>query len=165
MQLFQQSAIVEKSVGRDDYGPERVDACAGAAFGNLIAAFIIIATAATLHVAGITNIETAQDAAMALEPVAGDGALVLFAVGLLGASLVAGGVLPLATAYSVSEAFGFRKGVNLDFRRAPIFVGLFTALVVVGALVALIPGVPVLQVLVGVQVLNGMLLPIILLFV
>ena len=74
-------------------------------------------------------------------------------------------MLPLATAYSVSEAFGFRKGVNLDFRRAPIFVGLFTALVLVGALVALIPGVPVVQLLVGVQVLNGMLLPIILVFV
>jgi Mn2+/Fe2+ NRAMP family transporter len=165
MQLFQQSAIVEKGVGRDDYGPERVDACAGAAFGNLIAAFIIIATGATLHVAGVTNIQTAQDAAQALEPVAGDAAVMLFAVGLLGASLIAGGVLPLATAYSVSEAFGFRKGVNLDFRRAPIFVGLFTVLVVVGALVALIPGVPVVQVLVGVQVLNGMLLPIILLFI
>ncbi len=165
MQLFQQSAIVEKGVGRDDYGPERADAYAGAAFGNLIAAFIIIATAATLHAAGTTEIQTAQDAAQALQPVAGDAAVVLFAIGLLGASVVAGGVLPLATAYSVSEAFGFRKGVNLDFRRAPIFLGLFTLLIVVGALVALIPGVPVVQVLVGVQVLNGMLLPVILLFI
>jgi Mn2+/Fe2+ NRAMP family transporter len=165
MQLFQQSAIVEKGVGRDDYGPERIDAYAGAGFGNLIAAFIIIATAATLHVAGETDIQTAQDAAQALRPVAGDAAVMLFAVGLLGASLVAGGVLPLATAYSVSEAFGFRKGVNLDFRRAPIFVGLFTLLVVIGALVALVPGVPVVQLLVGVQVLNGMLLPVILVFI
>ena len=148
MQLFQQSAIVEKGVGRDDYGPERADAYAGAAFGNLIAAFIIIATAATLHVSGVTEIQTAQDAAQALRPVAGDAAVVLFAVGLLGASVVAGGVLPLATAYSVSEAFGFRKGVNLDFRRAPMFLSLFTLLIVVGALVALIPGVPVVQVLV-----------------
>ncbi|MBV9325616.1 MAG: Nramp family divalent metal transporter [Chloroflexi bacterium] len=165
MQLFQQSAIVEKGVGRDDYGPERIDAYAGAAFGNLISAFIIIATAATLHVAGITDIQTAQDAAQALRPLAGDASLVLFAIGLLGASLVAGGVLPLATAYSVSEAFGFRKGVNLDFRRAPIFVGLYTALVVVSGLVALVPGVPVIELLVGVQVLNGMLLPVILLFI
>jgi NRAMP (natural resistance-associated macrophage protein)-like metal ion transporter len=165
MQLFQQSAVVEKGVGRDDYGPERADAYAGAAFGNLISAFIIIATAATLHVAGMTEIQTSQDAAQALRPVAGDAAGVFFAVGLLGASLVAGGVLPLATAYSVSEAFGFRKGINLDFRRAPIFVALFTALVVIGALVALIPNVPVIQVLVGVQVLNGMLLPVILFFI
>jgi Mn2+/Fe2+ NRAMP family transporter len=86
-------------------------------------------------------------------------------VGLLGASLVAGGVLPLATAYSASEAFGFRKGVNLDFRRAPMFLGLFTALVAIGVIVALIPDVPVVQLLVGVQVLNGVLLPIILLFI
>jgi Mn2+/Fe2+ NRAMP family transporter len=165
MQLFQQSAIVEKGVGRDDYGSERIDAYAGAAFGNLISAFIIIATAATLHVAGVTDIETAQDAAQALRPVAGNAAVALFAVGLLGASLIAGGVLPLATAYSVSEAFGFRKGVNLDFRRAPMFVALYTLLVVVGALVALVPDVPVVQVLVGVQVLNGMFLPVVLVFI
>lgn len=165
MQLFQQSAVVEKAVGRDDYGPEGVDAVAGAVFGNIIAAFIIIATAATLHAAGATDIETAQDAAQALRPVAGEAAVTLFAVGLLGASLVASGVLPLATAYSASEAFGFRKGVNLDFRRAPMFLGLFTALVAVGAIIALIPNVPVVQLLVGVQVLNGALLPIILLFI
>jgi Mn2+/Fe2+ NRAMP family transporter len=165
MQLFQQSAVVEKAVGRDDYGPERVDAYAGAVFGNVIAAFIIIATAATLHAAGTTDIQTAQDAAQALQPAAGNAAVALFGVGLLGASLVAGGVLPLATAYSVSEAFGFRKGVNLDFRRAPIFLGLFTALLVVGAVVALLPNVPIIQLLVGVQVLNGMLLPIVLLFI
>jgi Mn2+/Fe2+ NRAMP family transporter len=165
MQLFQQSAIVEKAVGRDDYGPERLDAYAGAVFGNLIAAFIIIATGATLHVAGMTDIQTAQDAAQALQPVAGNAAVALFAVGLLGASLVAGGVLPLATAYSVSEAFGFRKGVNLDFRRAPIFIGLFTVLILVGALIALIPNVPIIQLLVGIQVLNGALLPVILVFI
>jgi Mn2+/Fe2+ NRAMP family transporter len=165
MQLFQQSAVVEKAVGRDDYGPERVDAYAGAVVGNVIAAFIIIATAATLHAAGVTDIQTAQEAAQALQPVAGNAAVALFAIGLLGASLIAGGVLPLATAYSVSEAFGFRKGVNLDFRRAPIFLGLFTALLVVGAIVALIPNVPIIQLLVGTQVLNGALLPIVLLFI
>ncbi len=165
MQLFQQSAVVEKAVGRDDYGPERVDAYVGSVFGNIIAAFIIIATGATLHLAGVTDIQTAQDAARALEPVAGSAAVALFAVGLLGASLIAGGVLPLATAYSVSEAFGFRKGVNLDFRRAPIFLGLFSVLVAVGALVALIPNVPIIPLLVGIQVLNGALLPIVLVFI
>jgi Mn2+/Fe2+ NRAMP family transporter len=125
----------------------------------------VIATAATLHVAEITEIRTAQDAAKALEPVAGPAAGALFAVGLLGASLIAGAVLPLATAYSVSEAFGFRNGVSLDFRRAPIFVGLFTLLLGVGALVALVPSVPIIQLLVGVQVLNGILLPVVLVFV
>jgi Mn2+/Fe2+ NRAMP family transporter len=164
MQLFQQSALVERGAARRYYGPERWDAYLGSVFANLIAALIIIATAATLHVAGQTEIETATDAAQALAPVAGQHAQTLFAVGLLGASLLAAGVLPLATAYSVSEAFGFRKGVNLDFRRAPMFVGLFTALVVIGAVVALIPGLPVIQLLVAIQTLNGILLPIVLIF-
>jgi Mn2+/Fe2+ NRAMP family transporter len=165
MQLFQQSANVEKGVARRHYGQERLDAYAGAALSNLIAAFIIIATAATLHVSGTTEIETAADAAQALRPVAGDFATTLFAIGLLGASMLAAGVLPLATAYSVSEAFGFRKGVSLDFRRAPIFLGLFSALIGIGALVALISSFPVVNLLVVVQVLNGVLLPVILVFI
>ena len=165
MQLFQQSAIVEKGVGRRHYGQERIDAYAGAIFSNLIAACIIIAAAATLHQAGATEIESAADAARALEPVAGAAATQLFAVGLFGASMLAGAVLPLTTAYAVSEAFGFRKGVSLDFRRARFFLGLFTALVVVGAGVALLPRVPVIALLIGVQVLNGVLLPVILVFV
>ena len=164
MQLFQQSSIVEKGVARRHYGSERIDAYAGSVFTNVVAAFIIIATGATLHAAGSTDIETAADAAQALQPVAGAFAQALFAVGLLGASLLAAGVLPLATAYSVSEAFGFRKGVNLDFRRAPTFLGLFSALVLLGAVVALIPNVPLIQMLVVIQALNGVLLPVILVF-
>jgi Mn2+/Fe2+ NRAMP family transporter len=164
MQLFQQSAVVERGVARRYYGPERWDAYLGAVFSNLIAAFIIIATAATLHVAGQTEIESAAEAAQALAPVAGEYAQTLFAVGLLGASLLAAGVLPLATAYSVSEAFGFRKGVSLDFRRAPMFIGLFTVLVGLGAVVALLPGLPVFQLLIVIQTLNGILLPIVLVF-
>ena len=165
MQLFQQSAIVEKGAGRRHYGEERVDAYAGAIFANLIAAFIVIAAAATLHRAGATQIESAADAARALEPVAGAAAAQLFAVGLFGASMLAGAVLPLTTAYSISEAFGFRKGVSLDFRRARFFLSLFTALVVVGAGVALLPNLPVIELLVGIQVLTGVLLPVILVFV
>ena len=164
MQLFQQSATVERGVARRYYSDERWDAYIGAVFGNVVAAFIIIATAATLHVAGQTEITTAAEAAQALAPAAGPYAQVLCAVGLLGASLLAAGVLPLATAYSVSEAFGFRKGVNLDYRRAPIFIGLFTALLVLGAAVALLPGLPVFGLLVAIQALNGMLLPVILIF-
>src|SRR5262249_3640868 len=146
------------------YGDERLDAYAGAIFSNTIAAFIIITCAATLHVAGIVDLETAADAARALEPVAGPFAGTLFAVGLLGASLLAAGALPIATAYSVSEAFGFRKGVNLDFRRAPVFLGVFSGLIAVAALIALVPNVPLVPLLVGIQVLNGVLLPIILVF-
>ncbi len=130
----------------------------------MIAAFIIIATAATLHVAGKTDINTAQDAAQALKPVAGQFAEALFGVGLLGASLLAAGVLPLATAFSLSETFGMRKGVNLDFRRARFFLGTFSVLIALGAAAALIPGIPLIRLLIGVQVLNGILLPIILVF-
>jgi Mn2+/Fe2+ NRAMP family transporter len=97
--------------------------------------------------------------------VVGSAARVLFGIGLLGATLLAGAVLPLATAYAVSEAFGMPKGVNLDFRRGKVFFSLFTALIIVGVVLALIPNIPVMQLLVGVQVLNGMLLPIILVFI
>jgi NRAMP (natural resistance-associated macrophage protein)-like metal ion transporter len=165
MQLFQQSSLVEKGVARRHYGPERIDAYIGSVFSNIMSIFMIIATAATLHRGGITEITTAEEAARALEPVVGTAATTLFAIGLLGASLLAGAVLPLATAYAVSEAFGLPKGVNLDFRRAQIFFGLFTILLIIGAGLALIPHVPVMQVLVAIQVLNGVLLPIILVFI
>ena len=137
----------------------------GAVFSNLMSISMIIATAATLYVVGQREIGSAADAARALEPVVGSAARVLFGIGLLGATLLAGAVLPLATAYAVSEAFGMPKGVNLDFRRGKIFFSLFTALIIVGVVLALIPNIPVMQLLVGVQVLNGMLLPIILVFI
>jgi Mn2+/Fe2+ NRAMP family transporter len=165
MQLFQQSSVVERGAARRHYGMERLDAYAGSVFSNAMSIFMIIATAATLHAAGRTHIETAADAASALEPVAGQAAKVLFGVGLLGASLLAAAVLPLATSYAVTEAFGFAKGVNLDFRRARTFFGLFSALIALGAIAAVIPGVPVVPLLVAIQVLNGMLLPIVLLFI
>ena len=164
MQLFQQSSVVERGGDRRRYGPERIDAYTGAIFSNLMSIFMIIATAATLHAVGQTHIETAADAAKALEPVAGRFAGMIFAVGLLGASLLAAAVLPLATSYAVSEAFGFSKGVSLDFRRAPLFFGLFTTLLLGGAAAALIPYLPVIKLLVWIQVLNGVLLPIILVF-
>ena len=165
MLFFQQSSIVERGVARRHYGPERVDAHVGAVFSNVIAITMIIVTAATLHQAGQTDIETAADAARALEPFAGSAAMTLFAVGLLGASLLAGAVLPLTTAYAVSEVFGMPKGVNLDFRRAPIFFGLFTGMILLGAGLSLVPNLPVIQWLVAVQVLNGVLLPIMLIFI
>jgi Mn2+/Fe2+ NRAMP family transporter len=164
-QLFQQSAVVDKGVGPPDYKEERLDAILGAVVGNLIWAFVIIATAATLRPAGITNIDTAADAARALEPLAGPAAQSLFAFGLLGASLLAGAIVPLTTAYSVSEALGLPKGVSLNFREAPLFFGFFTALIVLGGAVALVPGVPLVGLLVGIQVFNGILLPVVLVFI
>jgi Mn2+/Fe2+ NRAMP family transporter len=165
MQLFQQSSVVERGGDRRRYGPERIDAYTGAVFSNLMSVFMIIATAATLHAVGQTHIETAADAAKALEPVVGHFAGTIFAIGLLGASLLAAAVLPLATSYAVSEAFGFSKGVSLDFRRAPLFFSLFTALLLGGAAVALIPHLPVIKLLLWIQVLNAILLPIILVFI
>ena len=105
---------------------------------------------------------TATQAAEALAPLAGRYAEMLFAIGLLGASMLAAGVLPLATAYSISEALGFEKGVSRSFREAPIFLGIFTFLVAVGALVAILPGLPLIRVLVITQLINGLLLPVLL---
>lgn len=159
MQLFVQSSTAEKGGGMKEY--HRADTFAGAVFGVLVASFLIIATAATLHVQGIT-VETADDAARALEPFAGRLAKELFGVGLFGACMLAGAVLPLTTAYSLSEAFGFEKGISRGFREAPVFMGVFTGLIVAGTLLALVPGLPVITILLGIQVLNGMLSPIVL---
>ncbi|MFL5801032.1 MAG: Nramp family divalent metal transporter [Roseiflexaceae bacterium] len=159
MQLYVQSSVVEKGVTPADYRYTRFDVYIGTLFAGLVAAFIIIATAATLFPLH-RQVETAADAARALEPVAGHYAELLFGVGLLGASLLAAGVLPLATTYMMSEALGFERGVSHSWDEAPVFNGLFTGLVVLGALLALIPGLPLIQVLIGVYVLNGLLLPI-----
>jgi NRAMP (natural resistance-associated macrophage protein)-like metal ion transporter len=161
MQVFVQSSVVDKGVTEDDYTVTKIDVWTGTIFAIAVAFFIVVSTAATLHRNGI-HIETAADAAKALEPLAGHYASLLFAVGLFGASMLAAGVLPLATAYSISEALGFEKGVSRSFREAPIFLGIFTFLVVVGAFVAVIPGLPLIRVLIVTQVINGILLPILL---
>jgi Mn2+/Fe2+ NRAMP family transporter len=165
MQLFVQSSVVEKGVTPRDYKYTRFDTVFGVILSDIVSVFIIIATAATLHVNGITEVNSAADAAKALEPVAGEAATVLFGLGLFGASMLAAGVLPLATAFSVTESLGFEKGVSLSFREAPVFMGLFTALVAFGAVVAMIPGLPLFAVLIAVQILNGILLPILLVFI
>jgi Mn2+/Fe2+ NRAMP family transporter len=165
MQLFVQASVVEKGVTTRDYKYTRFDTVVGAILSNAVSIFIIIATAATLHAVGTTEVNSAADAAKALEPVAGAAAVILFALGLFGASMLAAGVLPLATSFSVTEALGFEKGVSLSFKEAPVFMGLFTALLATGALVAMIPGLPLFPVLIGVQILNGALLPILLVFI
>jgi len=162
MQLYVQSSVADKGVSMAEYAVTRLESYASALFSNLVSAFIIIATAATLHASGVIDIESAADAARALEPLAGRYASGLFAVGLLGASLLAAAVLPLATAYAVAEALGFEKGVDRGFREAPVFLGLYSGLVVLGALIALVPGLPLITLLLVVQVLNGLLLPVVL---
>src|SRR6185369_6979889 len=161
MQIYVQSSVVEKGTQKEDLGLARTDAIIGVLFANLIAAFIVIATAATLHVEG-SHLHDAADAARALAPVVGPYAKYLFGVGLFGAAMLAMGVLPLATAYSLSEALGFEKGLSRSFREAPIFLGIFTTLVVIGAFVPLIPGIPQIQLLVLTQCINGLLLPVLL---
>jgi Mn2+/Fe2+ NRAMP family transporter len=161
MQVYVQSSVVDKGATEEDYALIRADVWTGTVFACLISFFIVVATAATLHRAGV-EVETAADAARALAPVAGPYATVLFATGLFGAAMLAVGVLPLATAYSVSEALGFEKGVSRSFREAPIFIGIFTSLVVLGALVAMVPGLPTIRVLLVTQFINGLLLPFIL---
>ena len=161
MQVFVQSSVVEKGVTEEDYALTRADVWVGTVFAIAVAFFIAVATAATLHAAGI-RIESAEQAAEALKPLAGPYAKALFGVGLFGASMLAAAVLPLSTAYSISEALGFEKGVSRTFREAPIFLGIFTFLIAVGGLVAMIPGLPLFDVLLVTQVINGLLLPVLL---
>ena len=158
MQVFVQSSVVEKGLDKSDYKNARADAIIGVFFANIVAAFIVIATAATLFKQGI-KVETAADAAQALTPVVGEYAKYLFGAGLFGASMLAMGVLPLATAYSLSEALGFEKGLSHSFREAPIFIGIFSALTFFGAVVALIPNIPQIKLLILTQSINGVLLP------
>ena len=162
MQVFVQSSVVEKGMDKDDLPLARADVIVGTTFACLIAAFIVISTSATLHSRGITTIHSAATAAESLTPIAGEYATYLFAIGLFGAAMLAMGVLPLATAYSISEALGFEKGLSRSFREAPIFLGIFTALILLGALVALIPGIPQIRLLLFTQSINGILLPIVL---
>jgi Mn2+/Fe2+ NRAMP family transporter len=161
MQVYVQSSVVEKGVTPDDYSKTKLDVWVGTIFAILIVFFIVVSTAATLHKAGI-QVSSAADAAHALRPLAGRYAQTLFGVGLLGASMLAAGVLPLATAYSISEALGFEKGVSRSFREAPIFLGTFTFLVAVGAAIAIVPNLPLIRVLLVTQVINGLLLPVVL---
>jgi NRAMP (natural resistance-associated macrophage protein)-like metal ion transporter len=165
MQLYLQSAVVERGVRPEGIRGETREAIFGAVFADLIAGFIIIATGATLFVHGVHDIGSASDAAHALEPFAGRYAEALFGVGLLGASLLAAAILPIATSYVVAESLGFEKGLSHRPREAPVFVGVITAMIVFAAVVAVIPGIPVISLLVGVQVVNGVLLPINLFFI
>jgi Mn2+/Fe2+ NRAMP family transporter len=165
MQIILQSSVVEKGVDIKHYRPQFWDVVVGSLFSNVIAGFIIISTAAAF--AGHPQvIETAEQAARALAPVAGRYATILFALGLFGASMLAAGILPLSTAFSICEAFGWEAGVSYtSFEEAKEFYTLFTGLIVVGAAVTLIPGLPLIRLLLIVQMVNGLLLPVLLFFI
>ena len=163
MQFYIQSAVVEKGITVKDYGYCKWDVITGCFMTDVVALFIIVACAATIHVHGI-KIETAQEAALALGPLAGHWAQWLFALGLLNASLFSASILPLATAYYVCEAFGFEAGINHSWDEAPIFYWLYTLLIIIGAAVILIPNMPLILVMFWSQVVNGVLLPFVLIF-
>ena len=164
-QAFIQAYVVDKGLGPEEMAAERIDVGLGAFLTNFIAFFIVVACAATLWANGIQNIDDAAQAALALEPLAGAAAAYLFAIGLLAASFLGLGVVPLTSAYTACEAFGWETGVDWRWRDAPAFYSLLAFFVVFAALFVLIPGLPLIEVMFLAQVLNALLLPIILVFV
>ncbi|MHB0857694.1 MAG: Nramp family divalent metal transporter [Anaerolineae bacterium] len=159
--VYMQASVADKGVTMTDFKNTRVDVVFGAAFGNIVSGFIIICTAATLFARGV-QVESAEQAAVALAPVAGPWAEALFGAGLMGASLLAASVLPLATTYAVCEAFGWERGIDHRPEDAPVFYGLYTAQLVLGAVVVLIPGLRLFPLMWLSQVANAALLPLVL---
>jgi len=164
MQFYLQASIVEKGVTTRTYNTSRLDVMVGCIFAVVVAWFIVIACAATLYIHGHHDVRDAADAAQALRPLAGQYAYILFALGLLNASLFAASILPLSTAYTVCEGLGFESGVDRKFREAPFFYWLYTGLIVAGGAVILIPKLPLVQISVLSQVINGTVLPFVLIF-
>jgi NRAMP (natural resistance-associated macrophage protein)-like metal ion transporter len=164
MQFYLQASIVEKGVTRRDYKLSRLDVIAGCFFTDLVAWFIIVACAATLYVHGLRDIREPADAAVALRPLAGDYAYILFALGLFNASLFAASILPLSTAYTVCEGLGFESGVGRRFGEAPVFYWLYTILIAAGAGVILIPNLPLIRISILSQAINGIAIPFVLIF-
>ena len=163
MQFYLQSAVVEKNIKVENYGASRMDVIVGCVMTDVIAFFIIVACAATMYLNGI-RINDAKDAAIALAPLAGKHASVLFAIGLANASLFAASILPLATAYYVCEGMGWESGIDKNFKTAPQFMWLYTAIIAVGALIILIPNAPLIPIMLISQVVNGIMLPFVLIF-
>jgi Mn2+/Fe2+ NRAMP family transporter len=164
MQFYLQASIVEKGITPKQYRMSRWDVILGCLFTDVVAWFIIVACAATLYVTGRTEIKDAADAAQALRPLAGEYAYLLFAAGLFNASLFAASILPISTAYAVCEGLGFESGLDKKFHEAPVFYWLYTVLIVAGAGVLLIPRFPQVHVIVLSQVVNGVVLPAVLIF-
>jgi NRAMP (natural resistance-associated macrophage protein)-like metal ion transporter len=164
MQFYLQASIVDKGVTVKDYKASRLDVIVGSIFSDVVAWFIIVACAATLYTHGMHDITDASDAAQAMKPLAGQYAFILFAAGLFNASLFAASILPLSTAYTVCEGLGFESGLDKTFKEAPFFYWFYTLLIALGALVVLVPRLPLVKVVLFSQVLNGLLLPVIMIF-
>jgi NRAMP (natural resistance-associated macrophage protein)-like metal ion transporter len=167
MQFYIQAAVVDKGVREDDYAYSRLDVVVGGVWTDVIAYFIIVSCAATifvhnLHAAHPLAINDVSDVAVALTPLAGKFAALLFALGLLNAAVFTASILPLSTAYYVCEAFGFERGLDHRFSEAPVFYGFYLVLILIGAITVIVPGAPLVPIIFYSQVLNGMLLPIVL---
>jgi NRAMP (natural resistance-associated macrophage protein)-like metal ion transporter len=163
MQFYLQAAVVEKGVTAKAYRESRIEVIVGCLMTSVIAFFIIVACAGAIWTVHPTDITDGKQAALGLKPF-GDYAVLLFAAGLFNASIFAASILPLSTAYSVCEGMGFESGVNKTFREAPVFYWLYTLLIAVGAGVILLPGFPLFKMILWSQVLNGVLLPFVLIF-
>ncbi|MFZ3209289.1 MAG: Nramp family divalent metal transporter [Geobacteraceae bacterium] len=163
MQFYQQSAVVEKGITIDQYSFSRLDVIVGCIMAIVVAFFIVVACASTIHSQGL-KIETAADAALALKPLVGKHASVLFAFGLFNASLFAACILPLSTSYYICEGMGWESGIDKDFRKAPQFFWLFTIIIIVSAAVILTPNAPLIRIMFLSQVVNGAVLPFVLIF-
>jgi NRAMP (natural resistance-associated macrophage protein)-like metal ion transporter len=163
MQFYLQAAVVEKGISAKEYKESRVEVIVGCVMMSVIAFFIIVACAGAIYANQPRDIKDAADAALALKPF-GAYAYLLFGLGLFNASLFAACILPLSTSYTVCEGLGFESGVNRKFREAPIFYWLFTALIVIGAVAVLLPQFPLVKMILFSQVVNGALLPLVLIF-
>ncbi len=164
MQFYLQASVVEKGVTERQYKASQIDVVSGCFFTDIVAWFIVVACAATLFAVGHRDIRDAAEAAVALRPLAGQYAYILFAAGLFNASLFAASILPISTAYSVCEGLGFESGVGKSFKDAPVFYWLYTILIAAGAGVILVPNFPYVRIIIFSQVLNGIVLPFVLIF-
>jgi len=164
MQFYLQASIVEKGVTVRQYRLSRWDVIVGCFVTDIVAFFIVVACAATLHPNGVREITDAADAAMALKPLAGQFAALLFAVGLVNAALLSAAILPLATTYNICEGLGFESGLDRRFSEARVFYSIYTALIVLGAVIVLVPHIPLIKLILLSQVANGILLPFVLFF-
>lgn len=163
MQFYLQSTIVDKGIGIEDYKYEKLDVYLGAVWGNLVSFFIIVCCAAALYKAGIT-INSAKDAALALKPLAGNYASVLFGIGLFGASTLGASIIPLSTTYAICEAFGFERGIDNSFIEAPAFFGIFLSMIILSLIVVLLPNISLVKIMLFTQQVAGILCPVILIF-
>lgn len=164
MQFYLQAAIVEKGIDARHYGLSRLDVISGCIVTDVVAFFIVVACGATIYHSGHPQITDVAQAAIALKPFAGQFAYLLFAAGLVNASLLSAAILPLATSYNICEGLGFESGVDKRFSEAPVFYWLYTLLIGGGSAIVLIPHVPLLKILIYSQVANGILLPFVLVY-